>query len=128
MNDSKKKSQAEKKGGGGPSSRFSTIGSVSVTCAPGAMPGTKNVTVTATGVVAPFGPPATSSLAGVPTALLKRNGTPVDSKTMNADPTVVGKWSVTFFAQFAGTFDAVVSLNWQILLPESAPGGPTACP
>lgn len=124
---SSKKSASEKKVAGN-GSRFSTIANVSVTCVAGPMPGTKNVTVTATGVTGPFGPPATSTLAGVPTALLKRNGTAVDSKSMIADPVVAGKWSVTFFGQPPGTFDAIVSVNWQILLPESAPGGPCACP
>ena len=123
----KKTTGVDKKGDDCGARRFFSIGGVTVTCAAGPMPGTKNVTVTATGVTAPLGAPATCSLAGVPNAVLKRNGTQVDSKPMNADATVAGKWSVMFPPQPAGNFEGTVFLNWQILLPESA-SGTANCP
>ena len=134
MSDNKKKvSSADKKGNQG--GRLAAIGSVSVTCVPGTpMPPpmstpTKNVTVTATGVTAPFGFPHTAILGSI-MATLKRNGAPVGpAVSMDQDLTVPGKYSTTFFFQTPGTFDASVVVTWMVNYKESASNNvPCACP
>jgi hypothetical protein len=102
-----------------------SITSVTVTCAPGTMVGTKNVTVTAGGLVAPLGPPSTCAIATV-TAALTLNGTPVGQQQMAPDSS--GNYVATWFNLPAGTYQATVTVNWQIMMPESKTSAQKNCP
>ncbi len=102
-----------------------SIASVTVTCAPGTMVGTKNVTVTASGLVAPLGSPSTCTVATV-TAVLTLNGSPVGQQQMAPDSS--GNYVTTWFSLPAGTYQATVTVNWQIMMPESKTSAQTNCP
>ncbi len=101
-----------------------SIGNAAVQCAPGTMTGTENVTVTAGGLLAPLGPPATCTVAIV-TAVLTLNGTTVGQQQMG--PAAGGNYTATWFNLPAGTYQATVTVTWQIMMPESKTTAQTVC-
>ena len=125
MNASNSKTSKNKKRG---EAKIVAIGSVTVDCAPApGMPAMKNVTVTATGVTAPLGSPASCGITYGPNATLTRNGNPVGSQQMTADASTPPKWATTFFSQAPGTYTATVNVNWQIMISESANSAAKDC-
>lgn len=105
--------------------RVVSITSVNVTCTAGTMAGMKNVTVTAGGLIAPLGPPSTCTVATV-TAVLTLNGSPVGQQQMAPDGS--GNYVATWFSLPAGIYQATVTVNWQIMMPESKTSAQKNCP
>ena len=128
MNEKKKKPvKPARNEDDGEGERVKLIGSVTVSCAPGPVAGTRNVTVTALGIAAPLGPPATCGLAGLPKATLILGGSPMGDKFMDAVISIAGKYVATFFGMPTGSYTARVDVNWNIMKPESATSASVTC-
>ena len=102
-----------------------SIGNVTVTCGPGPMMGSVNVTVTATGVTCPVGSPATGQIVAA-MATISVNGVQAASP-QSMSPSGPGTWVTTFANMPPATYKGTVTMTWQIMDTESATSAPCAC-